>query len=164
MNYQIKVIECEPSGLESALNQPASEGWQLMSCWPDAQRVRAVFQREAVAGSEPPATRPADQAAPPRQHSMPPDAALLDAVIEACRNQPQATGKNGKPLPPSIGLAKLAKEWGVKAPQIREKLQKLGVKENVANVSDHCHTRTYIWLYGNFVNIREAKRSSPTRP
>jgi hypothetical protein len=172
MNYQIKVIECDPSGLEAALNQPASEGWQLVSCWPDGLRVRAVFQREAGAVSSPPASRPATQAAPPAPAkakldpaaSIPPDNKFLDAVIAACNAQPPKTSKQGKPLPPGIGLAKLATTWGVTPEGVREKLQQLRVKEKGDNTSkDHWHNGFFIWLHGDFVNIREAKRKSSAR-
>ena len=170
MNYEIKVIDCEASGLELALNQPAAEGWQLVSCWPEGSAVRAVFQRQAGADSAPPKSRPVAQATPSEpvnepslsESSMPPDDKLLDAVIAACREQPPKTTQDGKPLPPGIGLAKLGKTWGPSADKIREKLQELGVKEKAGKTSkDHFHNGFYIWFYGDFVNIREAKRKSP---
>ena len=177
MNYEIKVIDCKAVGLEAALNKPASEGWQLVSCWPDGQNVRAVFQRETRTATAASVTRAAANAlptapvvvptpAPP--HSAPPtpipaDDKFLDAVIAACNAQPPKT-KDGKPLPPGIGLARLGKTWGMTAEQARAKLENLGVKEKGDKTSkDHSHSGFYIWLHGNFVNIREAKRKSPTR-
>lgn len=171
MSYQIKVIDCQSAELATALNKPASEGWELISCWPDGERIRAVFQRQTNPASAPPVTRPVAKATPPvpptppaaAESSIPPDAKLLDAVIVACRDQPPKV-KDGKPLPPGIGLAKLGKEWGMSADKVRAKLQKLGVKEKGEVTSkDHVHKGFFIWTSGNFVNIREAKRKSPTR-
>lgn len=170
MNYQIKVIECKAAGLESALNQPAAEGWQLISCWPDGSNVRAVFQREARTATAFPATRPVAPAVaptPPQPRpaaapAIPADDKFLDAVIAAWES---SKTKDGKPLPPSIGLPALEKIWGVPAQQIREKLQALGVKEKEKPpLRDYLHDgRFYISPRGDSVNI-SAKKQSPTRP
>lgn len=171
MNYQIKVIDCEASDLESALNEPASEGWQLVSCWQNGPAVRAVFQRQA--GSALAASRPVAKIKPPlpataetsSESSIPPDDQLLDAVIAACKNEPKKVSKQGKPLPPGIGLAKLGKGWGVPGDKVREKLQEHGVKEKSDKTSkDYLHNGFFMWTNGDFVNIREAKRKPPTRP
>jgi hypothetical protein len=166
MNYQVKVIECEAASLESALNRPAAEGWQLISCWPDGKRVRAVFQREAHNAAATAPSRPTDQPSavtpePSRAVSaLPPDDTLLDQVIAACEPP-----KDGSSKPPGIKLGTLRERWHVSERELRARIEKLGVREKTDPKSkDHKHNGYYIWLKGDYVNIREAKRKPPTRP
>ena len=169
MPYEIRVITSSASALQKDLSGPAAEGWQLVSCWPEKEKVVAVFQRAAAALPvvAPQAPRAASVPTPPESPAAPD---LLDQVIQLCSGATQKPGKNGKLLPKGMPILGLARKLGMEPDKLMAALKAAGVQEK-SGQSDHYHKGTFIWTTTGdpqkgrgFVNIRPAKKSPPTRP
>lgn len=141
MAYEIRVLTCSPAKLETQLNIPAAEGWQLVSCWPEKDHVIAVLQRPATPAaraqtpplSEPSATLPAEL----------PD---LGDVLQACLKQPERKNEKGQTFRQALPIAELASAHNVGEAELLAHLQALGIKLKGQGGKDKWHADYFLTL------------------
>jgi hypothetical protein len=126
MAYEIRVVEGGRSTIEKTLNETASEGWQLVSCWPEKENVVGVFQRPAVVSSSRPPEAPKSAPAPsPASAPMP---ITLEIVLAACLAMPLKKSDKGVEFREGISVAQFASQQGVTKEAMLNTLQELGLK------------------------------------
>lgn len=154
MTYEIKVLECSRKDAESKLKSLAAQGWQLVSCWPENDKLVAVFQRAGAAQAATPTQgpQPTSVHAPAPLPATPAEPAplTLETVRDACIAMPTVTDpKTGGTFHEGLSVAKFAKEHGMTKDAMLEALRGLGLnsKQNEADkkyvtfVGDHS-----LWL------------------
>jgi len=126
MSYEIRVVEGERPTIEATLNKTADEGWQLVSCWPEASKVVAVFQRLAGVSSN--LTPETAKAAPPPIAKGGNTPVTLETVLAACLEMLLTKNETGIAFRGGLSVAQFAKQQGVSKENMLATLQQLGLK------------------------------------
>ena len=125
MSYKIRVVECARSNAERDLNASGSQGWQLVSCWAEKEKLVAVFQRPSDASPR----NAVEKITQPIPVEIPPDeedeeGVTLEDVLEACLAKPPS-----KPdFPHGVSVSALAKAHSTDAEALLAVLRALGLK------------------------------------
>ncbi len=142
MPYDIQVVECDRQAAEQALKKQANQGWQLVSCWPEAEKVIAVFQRPLPHPAEMPPTQIAaahvtapDAPAAVRAETSAP---TLDEVLALTIAAPTRSGTSRHVL----SVAGLATSQSQTSPDMLAALHALGLTTDSKKHRGH-----RIWLY-----------------
>ncbi len=126
MAYEIRVVEGRRPTIETMLNELAGEGWQLVSCWPEGEKVVGVFQRpEGVSSSRPPE---APKSAPVPSPASAPTPVTLETVLAACLEMPLTKNDKGVEFRDGLSVAQFARQRGASKDDMLATLQGLGLK------------------------------------
>lgn len=142
MKYDIQVIECERAAAELTFNNHAHQGWQLVSCWPEEDKIVGVFQRPLSDDAEkptPPIAIP-DIAASKRPAIVSPTASLptLDEIVALTVAAPVRRGTSCHVLP----VGTLATSSSQTEEDLLAALRALGL-----TTTHIAHRGHRIWLY-----------------
>jgi hypothetical protein len=124
MAYEIRVVDARRPTIEATLNESAREGWHLVSCWPEGEKVVGVFQRPAEDSSIHPPEAPKANPSPAADSTP----VTLETVLAACLEMPLTKNDKGVEFRSGLSVAQFAKQRGVSKDDMLAILQRLGLK------------------------------------
>jgi len=155
MKYDIQVTQCRRDTIEATLKAQANQGWQLVSCWPEADKIIGVFQRplpeNATVVAAPEKQVDSSERAVPAKSSANTFPFSLDTVLKSAISEPIKSRQTRHIL----SVKKLAESYCISSTDMLSLLEKLGL-----DVNPLAHQGYNMWLYqgksGWYVNAEKS--------